>query len=617
LTLAAAKLKEAIAKHGGKGVGVLGAARCTNEANYLVSRFARAALGTNNVDFSGRLAQAATLGAMARLAGANGQAATPSATSAQPERGCAFSLGALADLSEADVVLLYEGNLAEQHSQAAWRVLEAVERGNEQRQEVHNPLVAARLYVHAQPRARLIAVAPWSTKLAQIADVFFRPSMGKEAIWLKGFVKAVTEALAPNPSQSQEKGQAADLQAYTPEYVARETGVAQEQFLEAARLFASATRPIIVYSAGQAERAGELEAVSWLTRLALVKKGAGICYFTAQGNSQGACDMGVMPAGLPGGQDVSDEAARKRFESAWGAKVPAEPGLAAWDMPGKVKAMVVIGDDPAATLPDAAEVQKALQGLDFLLVQDSFLTETAKLAHVILPAALYAEEEGTFTSEEGRLQQVRKAVQPPGKAKPHWEILCQLSAAMGYPMKYSAAEDITKEIGALSPLHQGVTREGLGPFGVILKRGETKAPAAASSSQPAAGGPESEKTDAEYPLLLLVDSTSYPWQGDSLVDNAPTLARECEIPMRNFPGGFVEINPEDMQKMGLRRGTRVKVISRRGEMALAAAPRPHLPEGIVLLPYFLRKMAQKVITVRNEAGYPAFEPCPVRIERLA
>jgi len=601
---AAEGLRKAAEDHGSRAVGVLGSGRCTNEANFLAAKLARAALGTNSLDFSGRIAWVAASSGVRELA-----------DSGSGER----RLATLSDLGEADLVLLCDGDLAEQACQVAALILERVEGGPQRRFEIHNPKVSAQLYSDDFDRARLVAVSARTTRMGKVADISLQSSWGKEAVWIKGMVRAVLEIMG----SGSEHPLASEVETYTGDFVKEETGIAAESLLQAARAFASASHPVIVYSSGLTRQFHGAEAAVWLSKLALLKPEAKVFVATEECNTLGACDAGVMPHALAGG-------------------ALAERGLAAWDMPEKVKAMLVVGDDPIARLPDSAATRRALDKLDFLVVQDSFLTETAKLADVVLPAALFAEEDGTFTSAEGRVQRVRKASEPPDQAKPHWQIICELASAMGYKMAYSSPEEVMKEIAAASPLYAGATYDRLAPFGTMLtgdgstllpstgsgpehvegtipsRPREGRALGASSSPHSGSGSEEGEgRTDEGYPFLLFVDGSSYPWQGNALVENAPTLAREYEIPMKNFPGGFVEINPDDLQKLGLRRGARVKVVSRLGEMQLQVAPNPQLRPGTLLLPFFLRERAAGVVRLDASEGYPAFAPCPVRIERSA
>lgn len=592
LSLAASGLRKVIEGHGPDSVGVLGSGCCTNETNFLAAKFARAAIGTNNVDFSGRLAQLATFSRWADAGGRRGKIAAP-----------------LSQLREADVILLCEGDLATQQPVVASYMLEALEGEADKRMEVHSLDVAQRVFGRKDKVAQLIVVSLGGSKMGRLASVLFQPKPGKDAIWVKGMVRGVCEALGSGTGA----GFAQEVEGHTPELVERETGVPAGMLLEAARIFASAERPCIVYSPALSRRTGGGEAVVWLGKLALLK-GASVWGVTERCNVQGACDAGVMPETLAGYQAVSDGEATRKFEAKWGARVPRGRGMSAWEMVGSAKGMLIVGDDPIRVLPDSVGARRALEGLEFLVVQESFLTETARLAHVVLPAASFGEEEGTYTSSDGRVQRARRAVQPAGTARAHWEILCELAAGMGYRMGYSSAEEVMAEMASLSPLYEGMTYDRLGPGGAVA--GQIEGEGLAGLGLPSeAGRTLAEGADEEFPLLLVVDDSRYEWQGDVLVENSPTLAREYGIPMKNFPGGFVEANPRDLEKVGVRRGARVKIISRRGEMVVQAAPTADVPEGTVLLPLFLREMAGAAVATSDGEGYPTFAPCPVRIER--
>ena len=273
----------------------------------------------------------------------------------------------------------------------------------------------------------------------------------------KAFIEARTEgfeALAESVSD------------YTPEEVEEVTGVKAADLVEAARIFAESPNSSILYSMGITQHTSGTNNVLALANLSMVtgqigKPSSGVNPLRGQNNVQGACDMGGLPNVFTGYQRVDDEGVRAKFEKAWGKTLSPRPGLTLMEMmqaigEGRIKALFILGENPLLTDPDAAKVRRELAHLDLLVVQDIFLTETAELAHVVLPGVSFAEKDGTFTNTERRVQRVRAAIKPVGNSRPDWQILCDLASRLGYPMSYGSPGEIMDEIASLTPSYGGI-----------------------------------------------------------------------------------------------------------------------------------------------------------------
>jgi predicted molibdopterin-dependent oxidoreductase YjgC len=359
-------------------------------------------------------------------------------------------------------------------------------------------------------------------------------------------------------------------------------------------------------------------------------RGGGVNPLRGQNNVQGACDMGALPDVYTGYQKVANPEARAKMARAWGVEdLPAEPGLTATEMlpaahAGRLKALYVVGENPMVSDADIAHVEASLKHLDFLVVQDIFLTETAKLAHVVLPAACFAEVDGTFTNTERKVQRLRKAVEPPGQARADWEIVADLAGRLGQPMAFAGPEAIMREIAAVTPSYCGITyrrleREeihwpctgsdhpgtpclhmdtftcGLGNFSAIEYR------------------PPAEPTDAEYPLLLTTGRVLYQY-------HTGTMTRKTDGLNDRAPGAFVEIAAADARALGIADGDQVLVSSRRGEIVVKARVSGATDPGTVFMPFHWAEAAANRLTSATAldpvSKIPEFKVSAVRIGKV-
>jgi len=440
LDLVASRLKEAAAATEGRGVAVLSSARCTNEENYLLQKLARAALGSNNVDHCARLCHASTVVGLAT----------------------AFGSGAMTnsidEIEGADCIFVIGSNTTEAHPVIGLGVKRAQAAG-----------------------ATLICADPRRVELARRADIHLQQLPGTDVALLNAMMHVIcSEGLADERFIKERTEGFAEVERlvreWPPERAAETTGVPAADIRRAARAFAGAEKGTILFSMGITQHTTGTDNVLSIADLALLtgnvgRECTGVNPLRGQNNVQGACDLGALPDVLPGYQKVDDAASRGRFERAWGAALSPEPGLTVVEMvnaaaAGEIQAMYIVGENPMVSDPDLSHVAEGLKGLDFLCVQDIFLTETAQLADVVLPAACFAEKEGTFTNTERRVQRIMPALPPPGEALPDWQIICRLGRRLGPGFDFTSPTAVMDEIAQLSPIYGGITYARLGTRGL-------------------------------------------------------------------------------------------------------------------------------------------------------
>lgn len=598
LDLVAAELRRIIETDGPGSLAVLGSSKCTNEENYLLQRFARGVLGTGNIDNGSRLYSS---GSRVGLGWTLGMPGTTSS---------------LDELEGSEVILVIGADPTSSAPAVGYAIKRAVK------------------YKHA----KLLLVDPRKTKLSSFAHFWLRPRIGTDLALINGLAQLiVSESLLDEEFVSRRTDNFAafneSLAPYTPEHVEEITGISSDEVCRTARLFAGASRASIVYGNGVTQHANGTDSVMALANLAMLtgnigRSGGGIYALQRDNNAQGACDMGCLPDFLPGYQSIEDTQVRQSFENRWGNQLPSDAGLTALEMverakEGRLKGMYVVGENPALSFPDSAFVREALASLDFLVVQDIFLTETAELATVVLPAASFAEKDGTFTNFEGRVQRVRKAVSPPGESLPDGEIILQLARRMDCPMPYSSLQEIMDEIEELIPLYQGIGyadsemkslyRAELvdGPLAMRrLHKGQF--PPAFYRFYPAEGTLHTDMPEDGYPLTLLTGTTLY----RSGTGSSSSRSRR----LRQFqPEAYVEINESDSGLLGIGHGDEVKLISPRSEVVAKARVGQTVPEGILFMPVSFPESpvnALFTISLDTRSRIPSLKACRVRLERI-
>ena len=596
ISLVAQKLLEINDKSGPDSLAGLSSAKCTNEENYLMQKFMRTVIGTNNVDHCARLCHASTVAGLAASFG-SGAMTNP-----------------IADFKKADVILLTGSNPTENHPTIALWMIKAIQ----------------------ENKTKLIVVDPREIEIVQYAEIWLRPKPGTDVVWLNGMMYVIIDEDLYDISYVADRTEnftalKETVMQYNPEFVEQVTGIPAKDLIRAARLYAKAERGSIAYAMGITQHAFGTNNVKSIANLAMLCgnvgiEGGGVNPLRGQNNVQGACDMGALPNVLPGYQSISDQEAVGKFEEVWGRKLPPKPGLTLTDMwpailEGKIKGMYIMGENPVVSDPNSKQVEAALKKLDFLVVQDIFMTETAKLANVVLPAASFAEKDGTFTNTERRVQRVRKGLDPLGDSRPDWKIICNLSEKMGAPMNYDDPEEIMEEIARLVPIYGGIHYERLNKNGLQWPCPNWEHPGTPylhkGSFARGKGLFQSvefilsdELPNEEYPFLLSTGRVLYHYNSGTMtrkVDGLNSIASQV----------ITEIHPLDAEKNGIVDGSLVKITSRRGEITARACFTKRSPEGMVFIPFHFSEAAANILTsdtLDPVARIPAFKVCAVRVE---
>ena len=547
----ASELGRLVAEDGPGSVAVLGSARATNEDNYLAQKFARAVLGTNNVDCCARVCH------------------TPSAAALSTAFGTGAATNAFDDIERARTIVICGSNTTENH-----------------------PIVGARIKQAKLRGANLVVIDPREIELARYADVYLAGRPGSNVPLLNAIAHVIVEENLVDEQFLAERVDDVDVYRafvaeYAPEEVATICGVAADDIRRAARLYAAETPSMLFHGLGVTEHEQGTDGVTCLVNLALLtgnvgKPGTGVNPLRGQNNVQGAAVMGCEPNRLTG--SATFEEARDVFESVWGAPVPAERGLDAIQMleaarDAVVKGLWIIGWDILLTHPQADATQEALGQCELVVVQDLFMNETAReLGTVFLPACSSFEHDGTFMNSERRIQRVRTVVEPRGASKPDWEIMCLVAKAMGRSdlFPYRSAEDVWEEIRRVWPAAAGISYERIDGGGLqwpcpteghpgtdILHRetfakGRTRAPL-----QPIPYRPTSETIDSRFPFVLNTGRGLYQFNAGTMT----MRTANSEI----HPTDLLEISVEDARRLGVADGSPLRVTSRYGEAVLPAA----------------------------------------------
>lgn len=502
-----------------------------------------------------------------------------------------------------------------------------------------HPLVATRIFRAKRKGAKLIVADPRRIQLAAFADVHVSHRLGTDVALLNGIMHVILKRGWHDKDFIQARTEGFEafrevVEQYSPEKASEITGVPAEEIERIAELYATSPASSIVYCMGITQHVTGVDNVKSLANLAMLtgqigRESTGVNPLRGQNNVQGACDMGALPNVYPGYQAVTMLDIRNKFEEAWNASLPDQVGRTISEMlqgltDGSVKALYVVGENPMVSDPDSLHVEKALRGAELLVVQDIFLTPTARLAHVVLPGSCFAEKDGTFTNTERRVLRVRKAVEPPGEARADWEILQEISRRFGYPMDYEHPEEIMQEIASLTPSYGGISYERLEGPGIQWPCPAPDHPGTRFLHQgafargkglftPIPYKPPAEVVDDEYPFWLTTGRVFAHYHTGTMTRNSPSLDAEV-------PEGFMEIHPEDAASLGIRQGELVRVTSRRGSLTVKALRTPRVEAGLVFLPFHFVESNANILTnpaVDPIAKIPEFKVCAVRIEKAA
>lgn len=504
-----------------------------------------------------------------------------------------------------------------------------------------HPLIATRILKGQQRGAKIIVMDPRQNQIGHWADMFVYFKPGTDVALFNGLIHVIiSEGLADEKFIAERTESFEELKAavadYTPEKVAEITDVPADTLREVARLYATSKPSAIIYAMGITQHTTGVDNVKSTANLAMITgnmgiPGGGVNPLRGQNNVQGACDMGGLPNVYPGYQAVTSEEIQKKFQEAWGSAAPLTVGLTVTEMvngagEGKIRGLYIMAENPMMSDADINHARHCLEKAEFLVVQDIFLTETAQLAHVVLPGVTFAEKDGTFTNTERRVQRVRKAIEPVGQARQDWEIVCQIAQKMGAQgFDFANPQQIMDEMSKLTPSYGGITYERLEALGSLqwpcptpehpgtqylhkdkFSRGLGKF--SALEFKPAA-----ELPDDDYPLTLTTGRIMFHYHTGTMTRRSKKLHSEV-------PEAYVEINPADARQIGLNGNRRVRVSSRRGQIELTVRVTDHIKPGIVFIPFHFAEAAANTLTnsaIDPVAKIPEYKVCAVKVEPVA
>ena len=595
LDLVASRLTEIRNTHGPDALGFFSSAKATNEENYLFQKLARAAVGTNNVDHCARLCHASTVTGLV----------------------AAFGSGAMTnsqeDVEHSDVIFVIGSNTSEQHPLIARRIIQAVNEG-----------------------AKLVVADPREIPLCEYATVYLQHRPGTDVALLNAMMNVIiTEGLNDQKFIDERTEGFEALKEtvlrYTPEKASAITGVPEEKIVEAARLYGGAASASIFFSMGITQHTTGVDNVKSCANLAMLtgnigRPGTGVNPLRGQNNVQGACDMAALPNYLPGYQNPEDPATIAKFREVWGVELPTHKGLTLTETINQcgdaVKALVVMGENPMLSDPDLNHVEEQLKKLEFLVVSELFISETAALADVVLPACSFAEKDGTYTATDRRVQRVRKAIESLGDSRPDWWIIQELSRRMGYDMNYGSPSEIMDEVALVAPIYGGVSfsrlesedlrwpcHDASHPGTRILHQGRFNRGRGVFHA--VEYRPPAEEPDDDYPYTLTTGRLLFHWHTGTMTRRSDTLTDQVNE-------AYMEINPVDAEALGVDEEDLVRVSSRRGSIELKADVTPRIRPGTVFIPFHYAEAAANKLTnnaLDPDAKIPEYKVCAVKIEK--
>lgn len=596
LTLVSSKFNEIKAENGADALAGFSCSRATNEDNYVFQKMVRAAFGTNNVDNCARVCHSASVHGLAQTLG-SGAMTNP-----------------IADITEdVDMILLVGSNPEEAHPVIGAQIRQAIQRGTQ-----------------------VVVVDPRKINLVKDSALHLQVQAGTNVAFANGMMHVILkEGLADRHFIEERTEGFLDLEKmvadYTPEKVAEICHIHPEDLIQAARMYAKAEKAPIIYCLGVTEHSTGTEGVMSMSNLAMLvgkvgKPGCGVNPLRGQNNVQGACDMGCMPYDFPGYQKVNNPEVIDKFEKAWHVPLNRNTGLTSTKVlpaatAGNVKGLYIFGEDPIVTDPDTGHVRQALESLDFLVVQELFMTETAAYADVVLPGISYAEKDGTFTNTERCVQRVRKAVEPRGQAREDYEIFCEVMTRMGYPCAYESAKEIMKEISAVTPSFGGINYERLekeslqwpcrsltDPGTPIMHVGSFARGKGLFKAIPYKQA--QELPDEEYPYLMSTGRMLYHY-------NTRAMTGRTEGINQIANHSYIEINAVDAQALGIQEGDKVEVHSRRGKIeTYAAVGNRVFPQEVFMTFHFPDGNVNEITNAVFDdiATIPEYKVCAVAIK---
>ncbi len=593
-------IQKHLSQYKGDNFATLSSAKCTDEENYIIQKFARAVMGTNHIDHCARLCHAPTIAGLAQSFGSGAMT------------------NSINEIVSAASILAIGTNTTAAHPVIGLRVKEAVENG-----------------------AKLIVANPKEIDLCRFASLFLQHKPGTDVALLMGMMRVIVDEGLMDTDFIEKKCENFEafkksLNNFNMDFVERITNVPRQKIIEAARLYAISKPSSILYAMGLTQHTHGTDNVLATSNLALLtgnvgKPSTGVNPLRGQNNVQGACDMGALPDVYPGYQKVNMPEVRKKFESAWGVELPASPGLTHVEIfdaiyEGKIKALYLVGENPVISEANATHVKKALKKLKFFVAQDIFLSDTARLADVVLPAASFAEKDGTFTNTERRVQRIRKAIKPVGNAKADWWITCQIAKKLkGKGFDFKNPGEIMDEIASLTPSYKGISYDRLEGEGLqwpctsiehpgtpFLHSERFATKSGKGKFMPLEYKVSAEVPDKEYPLIFTTDRSLYHF-------HTSTMTRRVEgLDILNNRE-LLNINPEDASKLGIDDGDMVEVSSRRGKIKVKAKLTNICPKGVTSMTFHFTETPTNVLTnsaLDPVSKIPETKVCAVRVKKL-
>ncbi|MCI4433944.1 MAG: formate dehydrogenase subunit alpha [Thermoplasmata archaeon] len=593
IKIAVKRLKEIFEKYGPDSIGFQSSAKCTNEDNYLMQKLARQVFKTNNVDHCARSCHASTIEGLISTIGSGAMTTS------------------IRDIDNSELYFIIGSNTTEQH-----------------------PIIGARIINNVLIGKKLILADPRKIQISNFATIHMRQYPGTDLALLNTMANVIVEKGLYDKKFIEERTENFEeylkvIDFYDVDRGSRITGVEPELIEKAAIMYAK-SRSIIFYAMGITQHTQGTENVQAIANLAMLtgnigKKGTGIAPLRGHNNVQGASDMGALADFLPGYRRVYDDEGRKIFEKAWNTQLPSKPGAALNEMfdlarKGKIKGLYIMGENPVISEPESDLIIESFKNLEFLIVQDIFLTETAIYADLVLPSLSFAEKLGTFTNTERRIQMVRPFLSPPGEAKADWEIITMIAREMGYDWRYSSPEDIMNEISSLVPQYSGLTYSCIEYNGVQWPVNGCKGTEIMHTQNftrgkgkfiPSYWKRPDEYTDKEYPFILTTGRLYYQF-------HTGTMTRKSNILEREAPEPFAEINPDDAKTMGIRDGDCIKITSKYGSVNIRARLTDMVPKGILFAPFhYFESPINRITNPKTDpvAKIPELKVTAVRIER--
>lgn len=603
----ATNLLEIKQQHGSNAIASLASAKATNEDNFVLQKFVRSVIGTNNIDHCARLCHSSTV------------------TALQQSIGSGAMTNDIPSIQDSEVIFILGSDTSSAHPIIASHIKQAV--------SLHG--------------ARLIVADPKRVAIADGAELYVAHKPGTDVMLLNAIMAEIVRHDWQDKAYITARTEGVDAlytelakSDYSLDNAARITGVAAEDIARLARIIGTANKTAIYYAMGITQHTKGHDNVTAIANLQLLcgnigMAGAGINPLRGQSNVQGACDMGALPNYFTGYQHVTDNETRKRFEAHWQTPLSGEIGVTATHMmhqisQGKIKALYVMGENPVLSDPDQAHVLTALNQIDFLVVQDIFLTETAELADVVLPATAFVEKRGHFTNTERRVQRLEQALQPPGEARADWQIVQAIAKRMGAQWDYPNEEAIWSEINALTPQYRGITWQRLSaqatgqfPQGIQWPCPDASHPGTPIMHQsqftrglglftPVSYRAAAEQPCEEYPFTL---STG------RLLEQFHTGTLSRKTAGLNLLGSpKVMISVYDAEQLGIRNGDNLRLSTRRGAIEIAAFVTKRAQVGVLFLPFHFAEAAANKLTINAldpVAFIPEFKVCSVKVERVA